>query len=93
MTFLVQFLPLLVYSIWMVRRLTKMTSAPKPVRRPTAGTTAAVGLEDDTAQWHAWTALDEHQLVRLLTDSAPRHRPAPKSVDNAVPQAEREDIP
>jgi len=92
MTFLVQFLPLFVYSIWMVRRVTKMTSAPKPVRLNTARATA-VGLEDDPEQWHAWTALDERQLVRLLTDSAPRHRPAPKSVDNAVPQAEREDIP
>jgi len=92
-TFVVQFLPLLVYSIWMVRRLTKMTSAPKPVRRPTAGTTAAVGLEDDTAQWHAWTALDEHQLIRLLSDSAPRHRSAPNPTDNVVPQAQREDTP
>ena len=93
MSFVVQFLPLLVYSYWMVRRITKTTSAPKPVRLNTGGTTAAVGLEDDTAQWHAWTVLDERQLVRLLTDSAPRHRPAPKSVDNAVPQAEREDTP
>jgi hypothetical protein len=36
---------------------------------------AARGLEDDSDQWPAargsWTALDESQLVRLLTDSAP----------------------
>ena len=92
MSVVVQFLPLLVYSYWIVRRLTKTKPAPKPVRRHT-GSTTAVGLEDDPAQWQAWTALDEHQLIRLLTDSASRHRPAPKSTDTAVPQAEREDIP
>ena len=36
---------------------------------------AVLGLEDDPNQWRAargsWTALDEHQLIRLLTDSAP----------------------
>ena len=90
MTFLVQFLPLFVYSIWMVRRVTKMTSAPKPVRLKTARATA-VGLEDDPEQWHAWTALDERQLVRLLTDSAPVNRPATKAKDNHVRPIERED--
>jgi hypothetical protein len=33
------------------------------------------GIEDDPDQWRAargaWTALDERQLIRLLTDSAP----------------------
>jgi hypothetical protein len=35
----------------------------------------ALGLEDDPDQWcaarGAWTALDECQLIRLLSDSAP----------------------
>jgi hypothetical protein len=36
---------------------------------------AASGLGDDTDRWRTgcgdWTALDERQLIRLLTDSAP----------------------
>lgn len=50
--------------------------------KPTAGSTpqanrstTALGVEDDPDQWRAigsdWTALDELQLLRLLTDSAP----------------------
>ncbi len=38
--------------------------------------------EDDPTQWPAscdsWTALDERQLIRLLTDSAPRDPPDSK---------------
>jgi hypothetical protein len=34
-----------------------------------------LGIEDDPDPWRAarggWTALDERQLIRLLTDSAP----------------------
>ncbi|MCV7177594.1 hypothetical protein [Mycolicibacterium sphagni] len=92
MTFLVQLLPLFVYSIWMARRMSKGTSAAKPVR-PTTDNTTAVGLEDDPDQWLAWTALDERQLVRLLTDSAQVNRPATKAKDNHVRPTEREDTP
>jgi len=53
-----------------------------PVTTPVAGpeqhaTRAArvLGIEDDPDQWRAargvWSALDERQLIRLLTDSAP----------------------
>ena len=92
MSIVVQFLPLIVYTYWMVRRAMRARSATTADRRaPRAA--AAIRLEDDPDQWRAWTALDERQLIRLLTDSAPRHRPAPKSVDTAVPQAEREDTP
>ena len=51
-----------------------MTPGAAPEQRATrvAGT---LGLEDDPDQWRAargaWTALDERQLIRLLTDSAP----------------------
>jgi hypothetical protein len=45
----------------------------RDVRYPRAA--AVLSLEDDPDQWRAarlsWTALDEHQLIRLLTDSAP----------------------
>jgi hypothetical protein len=88
----VQFLPLLVYTYWMVRRASQSrpaTTADQPAPRRAA----AIGLEDDPDQWHAWTALDERQLIRLLTDSAPRHRPATNSADNAVPQVEHKDTP
>ena len=50
-----------------------------------------LGLEDDPDQWCAWTALDERQLIRLLTDSAPRNRAATNSADNAVPDIEHKD--
>ncbi|MGB9222722.1 hypothetical protein [Mycobacterium sp.] len=49
-----------------------LVAAPRP-RGPRAA--AVRGLEDDPDQWRAacgsWSALDERQLVRLLTDSAP----------------------
>jgi hypothetical protein len=43
--------------------------------RISARPAAVLGLEDDPDQGRAtygsWTALDERQLIRLLTDSAP----------------------
>jgi hypothetical protein len=52
-------------------RVTTQVAAPKQH----AARAAALGLEDDPDQWRAargaWTALDERQLIRLLTDSAP----------------------
>jgi hypothetical protein len=66
------------------------------LRRPT-GKTTAVGLEDDVDQWRAtgtaWTAVDERQLTRLLTDSAPISRPPTNSIDNPVARVEHEDTP
>ena len=61
--------------------------------RHAVGATTALGLEDDPDQWQAWTALDERQLIRLLTDSAPRDRPATNSTDTALPRAEHKDTP
>jgi hypothetical protein len=47
-------------------------SAPAEQRR--ASSSPAPGLEDDPARWPTaqseWTALDDRQLIRLLTDSA-----------------------
>ena len=97
MSILVQYLPLIVYTVWMVRRASRSrpaTSVAPPLWRATGatvrhatGAATALGLEDDPDQWHPWTALDEHQLIRLLSDSAPRHRPAPNGVDE--PPVER----
>ena len=92
MSIVVQFLPLIVYTYWMVRRAMRARSATTADRRA-PHRAAAIRLEDDPDQWHAWTALDERQLIRLLTDSAPRHRPATNSTDNAVPQGEHKDTP
>jgi hypothetical protein len=43
--------------------------------QPASHAAAVLGLEDDPVQWLAahgsWTGLDERQLIRLLTDSAP----------------------
>jgi hypothetical protein len=66
----VQFLPLFVYSIWMVRRAMRARPATTANRCALRGA-PAIGLEDDPDQWHAWTALDERQLIRLLSDAAP----------------------
>ena len=51
-----------------------MTPLAAPEQRATRAA-GVLGLEDDPDQWRAargaWTALDERQLIRLLTDSAP----------------------
>jgi hypothetical protein len=43
--------------------------------QPATHAAGILGLEDDPDQWRAvrgaWTELDECQLIRLLTDSAP----------------------
>ena len=69
------------WSYWVMYRFArsmrspqvKMRVAARGQRATHAG--AVLGLEDDPAQWLAahgsWTALDERQLIRLLTDSAP----------------------
>jgi hypothetical protein len=50
------------------------TTVAVPEQRA-ARAAAVLGLEDDPDQWRAargsWTALDERQLIRLLTESAP----------------------
>jgi len=52
--------------------LTTTVAAPQQHAADAAGVR---GLEDDPDQWRAargaWTALDDRQLIRLLTDSAP----------------------
>ncbi|RAL30828.1 hypothetical protein CVN56_31320 [Rhodococcus sp. AQ5-07] len=65
----------------------------------TAGKASALGLEDDPDQWRAtcgaWTALDERQLLRLLTNSTTdptqTKRPAANSDDTAGEDIEDED--
>ena len=67
-----------------LHRLMHRAGGAPPRRRPLAiavpdqrapRAAAVLGLEDDPDQWRAtggsWTALDERQLIRLLTDSAP----------------------
>jgi hypothetical protein len=55
-----------------IPRVTTQVAAPEQHATRAAG---VFGLEDDPDQWRAargaWTALDERQLIRLLTDSAP----------------------
>ena len=55
-----------------IRQVTTPVAAPE--QRATRAA-RVLGLEDDPDQWRAtrgaWTALDERQLIRLLTDSAP----------------------
>jgi hypothetical protein len=66
------------WSYWLMHRAVRSPQVTTPVaapgqRGPRAA--AARGLEDDPDQWRAargsWTALDERQHIRLLTDSAP----------------------
>jgi hypothetical protein len=61
---------------WLKKHAIPQVMTPVAVPEPPATRAAGVlGLEDDPDQWRAargaWTALDERQLIRLLTDSAP----------------------
>jgi len=59
MIIILEFLSLVLYSYWMMRRAARS----RPAARADQRAAATDGV--------AWTALDEHQLVRLLKDSAP----------------------
>ena len=66
------------WSCWVMYRAVRSPQVKTPVAAPGQRATraaAVLGLEDDPEQWRAargsWTALDERQLIRLLTDSAP----------------------
>ena len=54
-----------------IAQMTTPVAAPEQHAARTAG---VLGFEDDPDQWRAargaWTALDERQLIRLLTYSA-----------------------
>jgi hypothetical protein len=64
------------WSYWVMHRALRYHQSTTPVpaqdQRPTRAA-AVLGLEDDPDQWRAargsWTALDERQLIRLLTES------------------------
>jgi hypothetical protein len=66
------------WSFWVMYRAVRSAPVKMPVAAPGRRATraaAVLGLEDDPRQWlaahGAWTAVDERQLIRLLTDSAP----------------------
>jgi hypothetical protein len=91
---------LLGWSYWLMYRAARHPRVATPVAAPDQPATRAAavrGLEDDPDQWRAargsWTALDEHQLIRLLTDSAPRHRQATNSIDEASATRRAKDTP
>jgi hypothetical protein len=71
------FMSLSGWGFWLMYRDVRYPRVTTPVAVPEQRATraaAVLGLEDDPNQWRAargWTALDEHQLIRLLTDSAP----------------------
>jgi hypothetical protein len=73
MIIILQFLPLLLYSYWILRRAARARSAAAADQRAPLRATV-IGLDDDSLQWPAsrgaWTALDERQLVQLLKDSS-----------------------
>jgi hypothetical protein len=74
MIIILQFLLLLLYSCWVMRRAARARSAAEADQRAPLRATV-IGLDDDSlhrpASRGAWTALDERQLIRLLKDSAP----------------------
>jgi hypothetical protein len=66
------------WSCWVMYRAVRSPQVKMPVAAPGQRAThaaAVLGIEDDPDQWRAargsWTALDERQLIRLLTDYAP----------------------
>ena len=74
MIIIFEFLSLVLYSYWMMRRAARARPAPRADQRAPLSA-RAIGLDDDSLHWPArgitWTALDEHQLTRLLKDAAP----------------------
>jgi hypothetical protein len=61
---------------WLKQREVPRAMTPVAAPQQRAARAAGVlGLEDYPDQWRAargaWTALDERQLIRLLTDCAP----------------------
>jgi len=74
MIIILQCLPLLLYSYWIMRRAARARPAARADQRAYPSATA-IGFEDDSlhrpASGGAWSALDEYQLIRLLKDSAP----------------------
>jgi hypothetical protein len=75
MIIILQFLLLLLYSCWIMRRAARGRSAAEADQRAPLRATV-IGLDDDSlhrppASRGAWTALDERQLIQLLKDSAP----------------------
>jgi hypothetical protein len=79
---------------WMFRgvRSPRAATPVAPPAQPAIGETTALGLDDEPDQCRAtggtWTELDERQLIRLLTESAPINPPATNTIHNAVPQVE-----
>ena len=72
------FMSLIGWGYWLIYRDVRSPRVTTPVAAPDQRATraaAVLGLEDDPDQWRSargsWTALDERQLIRLLTDSAP----------------------
>ena len=62
------------WSYWLMHRAVRSPQMTTPVAVPAqraTRATAVLGPEDDPDQWRAargsWTALDERQLIRLLT--------------------------
>ena len=69
---------LLGWSYWLMYRAVRSPQVRTQVAAPNQRTTRAAavrGIEDDPDQWRAArgcrTPRGEHQLIRLLTDSAP----------------------
>ena len=72
------FMSIIGWGYWLMLGDVRSAQLKMPVAAPAQrGPRAAAvrGIEDDPDQWRAardsWTALDERQLIRLLTDSAP----------------------
>jgi hypothetical protein len=68
------FIALVICAPWLMRRASRARQATSS-DSSSMGIVSATALEDDP-RWAAaigspWTALDECQLIRLLTDSAP----------------------
>jgi hypothetical protein len=66
------------WSFWVMCRAVRSAQVKMPFAAPGQPATeagAVLGLEDDPAEWLAahgsWTAMDERQLIQLLTESAP----------------------
>ncbi len=91
-------LALLAWGLWWLRDRSDSHPADSAGTGPTGPrfSTHGDGLEDDPDAWPTprgpWTQLDERQLIRMLTQSAPLTRPDFSPTETSTPPIEHKDI-
>lgn len=95
MTGAVLVFPLLVWGLWWLHNGGRIQSTDATAGESDAFDAKRIcGLEDNPDAWPVrgpWTALDERQLIRMLTEAAPVERPVSDAIERRIPPVEHED--